>query len=88
MVVEAHGGFTTEIIKAIGAEKAVIGVDKTTKEQNKWPTYVTELSSVGESSTLDIEKIISLKPDLVIQSAIPGDLQAKIETNGVPVMRS
>jgi iron complex transport system substrate-binding protein len=80
------GGYTAEMIKALGAQDAVIGIDESTKEKTGWPAYVTELPSVGSSFTPDVEQIVALEPDLVIASFLKPELQAKIEEAGVPVL--
>ena len=80
------GGYTAEMIKALGAEKAVIGIDESTKEKTGWPAYVNKLPAVGSSSTPDVEAIVALKPDLVVASFLKPELQVKLEEAGIPVL--
>jgi iron complex transport system substrate-binding protein len=52
----------TELLFAAGAGKQVVGVS----EYSDFPAAAKQLSSVGGSGQLDIERIVSLKPDLII----------------------
>lgn len=53
---------TTELIFALGAQDKLVGVDK----YSTYPEAAKSKTQVGDYSTPDIEKIISLKPDLVL----------------------
>ena len=52
----------TEILFAIGAGKHIIGV----MSGSDYPENAQNLPRIGSFAGLDIEKIISLKPDLII----------------------
>jgi iron complex transport system substrate-binding protein len=71
----------TEILFAIGAGPAVVGVDSFAT----YPPDVTKLPRVGALIDPDVERILSLRPDLVItygsQTVLEGQLaRAKIRT--------
>jgi iron complex transport system substrate-binding protein len=53
---------TTELMYAIGAESALIAVT----ELSDYPSAARTLPSVGGLNGLDLERIVALKPDLVI----------------------
>ena len=53
---------TTELLFAAGAGKSVIGVSSF----SDFPAEAGRIASVGNSSQLDIERIVSLQPDLVV----------------------
>lgn len=57
--------YTAEILKVLGAEKAIVAVCDSVKEKN-WPPYVSKLPSIGKAGRPSVEKIISLHPDLVV----------------------
>ncbi len=77
-------GYTAEIIKGLKAETAVVGIDEHTREKTRWPAYVLQLPSVGEASKPDLEKVISLKPDLVVGWHLKPELREKIIQAGIP----
>ena len=52
----------TELLFAAGAGKQVVGVS----EYSDFPAAAKQLPSVGGSGQLDIERILSLKPDLIV----------------------
>ena len=52
----------TELLFAAGAGKQVIGVS----EHSDFPTEAKNLPSVGGNGQLDVERILTLKPDLVV----------------------
>ena len=53
---------TTELLFAAGAGKQVVGVS----EYSDFPAAAKQLPSVGGSGQLDIERIVALKPDLIV----------------------
>ncbi len=81
------GGFNAEILRALGVEKKVVAVDNWTKEKEQWPAYVNRLPSVGASSTPSVEKILALRPDLVIEGFLEPRLRGQLERAGVPCLR-
>ncbi len=52
----------TELLFAAGAGKSIIGVTS----YSDYPREATQIASVGNSTQIDIERIVSLKPDLVV----------------------
>jgi iron complex transport system substrate-binding protein len=78
-----------EEIVAIGADSKVVGVSS---DIVKLPELFPELSkcqNVGRTKELDMEKIISLKPDLlVIYEGGDKGIINKLETAGIPVLFS
>jgi len=81
------GAYPAEMMKALGVEKAVVAVDNHTKEKTQWPEYVVKLPDVGSSSTPSVEKIIALKPDLVIEAFMKPGLRSQLTRAGIPVLR-
>lgn len=77
-------GYTAEIIKGLKAETAVVGIDEHTKEKTGWPAYVLQLPSVGQASNPVLEKVISLKPDLVVGWHLKPELREKIIQADIP----
>jgi iron complex transport system substrate-binding protein len=65
----------------LGGEEKVIGVDNTVAERKKLFPQLSQLPSVGAVSEPDVEKIVSLKPDLVItftNAPMPDKLDDKL----------
>lgn len=73
----------TEIIFALGAEDLLVGrTDFCT-----YPPQVSEIESMGGISNLNIEKILSVNPDLVISgSMIPQKSVQHLANMGVPMV--
>lgn len=83
MKIISVGPNITEIIYALGAEKKLIG----RTDYCDYPEQVLEIESIGTLYTPDIEKIVSLEPDLVISSThFDGEDAEKLESLGIPVM--
>ena len=53
---------TTELLFATGAGDAVVGVSS----YSDYPAQASKLPSVGSSMQLDLERIVALKPDLIL----------------------
>jgi len=70
----------TEILFAIGAGPQVVGVSNYDVE----PPEVRSLPTVGALLDPDTEKIISLKPDLVITYGSQTDLQSQLKSANIP----
>lgn len=79
---------TAEAIKILGAEDKVIATGDTTIENNSYLGY-NELPDMGETSELNIEAIIGLKPDAVfIHTNRANDvLEEKLNPLGIKVIR-
>lgn len=74
---------TTEILFAIGAGDKVIGIDK----YSDYPDAVKTIAQVGDYTTPDVEKIISLKPDLVLAGEkLQTATITKLKELGIPTM--
>ena len=72
----------TEILFAIGAGDKVIGAT----EYDNYPEQASKIERVSDSVTINTEKIIALKPDIVIAYTIGDENALKpIEDAGIPV---
>ena len=79
---------TVEMIYMLGAEDKIVGVANL--ERSKvWPEEkVAKLESVGTFIKPSLERIITLKPDLVIMSALTDDnLNNGLKSNNIEVKR-
>ena len=77
---------TTELVFAAGAGKAVVGVSAF----SDFPAEAKHIASVGSSAQLDLERIISLRPDLVVawKSGNAARQIARLRQLGIPVFES
>ena len=77
---------TTELLYAAGAGAYVVGVSN----YSDYPPAALQVTSVGRINALDIEKILTLKPDLVVawHSGNAATQLEKLRTFGVPVFES
>ena len=71
----------TETVCELGACDRLVGVDN----YSNWPASVTRLPHVGGLDDANIERIVALKPDLVMLSASARAL-GRLESLGIPVM--
>ena len=79
---------TVEMIYMLGAEDKIVGIANL--ERSKvWPEEkVAKLESVGTFMKPSLEKIIALKPDLVIMSALTGEeLNNGLKSNNIEAKR-
>lgn len=76
----------TELLFAAGAGAYVIGVS----DYSDYPPAAKQILSVGSSSALDIERIVALKPDLVVawSSGNSASQIASLRAIGIPVFES
>ena len=77
---------TTEMLFAAGAGAYVVGVT----EYSDYPPAAKRIASVGSGISLDLERILQLKPDLVVgwdNGAAAAQL-SKLEALGIPVFKS
>lgn len=73
----------TEIIFAIGGGGQLVG----RTDYCHYPTEAERIESIGGISNLNIEKVLSLQPDVVISgSMIPKKVTAQLEKLGVPTV--
>jgi iron complex transport system substrate-binding protein len=70
----------TEMLFAIGAGPRVVAVSSYDKE----PPQVTSLPRVGALVDPDVERILSLKPDLIVVYGSQHDLVRQLQRAGVP----
>jgi cobalamin transport system substrate-binding protein len=71
---------TTEMLFAIGAGDRVVAVGS----YDRFPPDVDRLPRVGALLDPNVERILSLKPDLVILYGTQTDLRAQLERAGIP----
>lgn len=71
----------TEMLFAIGAGSAMAAVSSF----DDYPDQVQALPRVGALLDPDVERILSLKPDLVVLYATQTDLQQQLQRAGIPV---
>src|SRR3954470_14634828 len=71
----------TEMLYAIGAGSRVIAVSS----YDGFPPQVKQLPSVGALLDPNVERILSLKPDLVIVYASQGDLKQQLTRAGIGI---
>ncbi|MBV8666328.1 MAG: cobalamin-binding protein [Burkholderiaceae bacterium] len=76
----------TELLFAAGAGTHVVGVS----EYSDYPAQASRLPSVGSSTTLDLERILALKPDLIVtwKSGNSAAQVAKLQVAGIAVFAS
>lgn len=73
----------TEMIYAIGAEDKLVG----RTDYCDYPEEASKIESIGSLTTPDLEKMISLEPDLVIASThFDEENGAKLEQAGIPMI--
>src|SRR6476646_1511355 len=70
----------TEMLFAIGAGPQVVAVSSF----DRYPPEVAKLQRVGALLDPDVERILSLQPDLVVVYASQSDLRAQLERARVP----
>lgn len=71
----------TEMLFAIGAGDAVVGISSF----DRYPPEALERTRVGALVDPDVERMLSLKPDLAIVYGTQGDLIERLERAGVPM---
>lgn len=76
----------TEMLFAAGAGARIVGV----AEFSDYPPEARQIASVGSGVSLDLERIISLKPDLVIgwNNGAAASQLARLEPLGIPIYKS
>lgn len=77
---------TTEMLFAAGAGAYVAGVT----EYSDYPPEAKRIPSVGSGVSLDLERIVALKPDLVVgwNNGKAAAQLARLESLGIPVFKS
>ena len=76
----------TELLFAVGAGNAVVGAD----EYSDYPEAARQIARIGRAGALDVERILALKPDLVVAwgSGNTGGQVAQLQRFGLPVFIS
>lgn len=76
----------TEMLFAAGATSQVVGVSA----YSDFPAAATRLPQVGDVRQLDMERILSLKPDLLVvwASGTPARQQEQLKKLGIPIFYS
>ena len=76
----------TELLFAAGAGDKVVGVS----EYSDYPPAAKKISSIGSSASIDLERIIALRPDLIVAwgSGNSAAQLARLRTLGVPLFDS
>lgn len=76
----------TELLFAAGAGKNVVGVSS----YSDYPAAATLIPQIGDARQLDVERIISLKPDLLVvwASGTPARQQEQLQRLGIPIFYS
>jgi len=72
----------TEILFALGLGDKVVGVD----DYSDYPPEAVELPKVGGFSKPNIEKIVSLQPDLVFATSMHEQAVKRLEELGIPAV--
>lgn len=77
---------TTELLFAAGAGSKIVGIS----EYSDYPPEARKIASIGSSAALDLERILALKPDLIVSwgSGNLGPQVAKLRELGIPVFDS
>ncbi len=72
----------TELVFAAGAGAAIIGADR----YSDWPAAARRIPRVGDASRLDVERIVALRPDLVIAWRHGNNLREldQLQAAGIP----
>lgn len=74
---------TSEIVAALGAEAKLVGIT----EYCSFPEEIQDSAKVGGTSTPNLEKIIELKPDLVLASThVPKEIVTKLRDLKIPTV--
>jgi len=79
---------TAEVIRILGAQDRIVGVDDMILEYPRYFPELSKLPSVGARQDLDVERILELDPDVIIlgKSHTP-DLEEKLEGTDIDVVR-
>lgn len=90
IVTTGHEGLL-EGIRALNSEGKILGIEEEFLKENKvFLSDLISLPSVGTTSELDVEKIIELKPDVVIlgvREYNDRELERKLSGTGIQVVR-
>lgn len=73
---------TTEMLYAVGAEKQLVGVT----DDCNYPSAAASKTKVGKFGQVQLEKILKLKPDLILVTADMGQALQPLQRLKIPVM--
>lgn len=74
---------TSEIVAALGAEERLVG----RTEYCNFPEEIQDSAEVGGTSTPNLEKIVELKPDVVLASThVPEEIVTKLRELDIPTI--
>ena len=86
MRIVSHTCSNTEIVCALGCAEMLVGVDD---DSDFPPEVVQRLPQLGRDLNLDVQKVVALKPDLVLSSrTLPGHdaIVTALEREGLQVL--
>ena len=75
----------TEILYAIGAGDAVVGVNKDGAYPSDYPPEVEKVENVGNMVSTNVEKVVALKPDIVFTWKYFINYASVLEEKGITV---
>jgi iron complex transport system substrate-binding protein len=89
-IVVVGGNYVAEALCIFGEQDKVVGVVGTARMPGELKTFLSEIPLVGESSfNWDMEKIIELKPDLVLALSYQSypDYEKQLKVAGIPLIQ-
>ncbi len=75
-----------EPMQAIGAADKIIAIDDTTATRITLLPEISKKEIVGKMTEPDIERLISLDPDIIFSYPLKDEFVAKLESVGIPVV--
>ena len=84
----ALAGYNCEALRSLKAEYKLVGVSDTTAKDSWFFPEISKLPSVGTTGSPDIERIVSLEPDIVLAFGTYKltHLEEKLKGTGIEVM--
>lgn len=88
-IVAMGGSYGPETLLAFGVLDKIVGVTDYTKQRGDLKLFLEKVPSVGSSTRPNIEKILQLKPDLVLAYAIYSypELEKVLKGMGIPLVQ-
>ena len=88
-IVVLAGSYGPETFCAFGEQDKIVGVGGAAKKRGELRTFVENIPSVGGYTKWDMEKIIELKPDIVVAYAHMSysDYETMLNAAGIPLVR-
>ena len=84
------GGYDPEMLCAFGAQNRIVGVaERIKKKRGELKIFLKDKPSIGDSFNWDLEKIIELKPDIVLTFSygICSDYEEKLNAAGISLVQ-